>query len=130
MVHLSAVAFVGRRLLIRVVLSQVSLRVLELRHALVAQRTEFAFRFSGQHNAHKTQYTKRPAEGSGMPREKTKTETLSFRVGPGVKAAVRSAAERENRSLANMVEVMVLDYCERHGIEIARRQAGHPPKAR
>ena len=28
------------------------------------------------------------------------------------------AAEREHRSIANMVEVMVRDYCEREGIPI------------
>lgn len=49
-----------------------------------------------------------------------KTETLSFRMAPDLKEALRLAAEREHRSIANMVEVMILDYCERTGIQIKR----------
>lgn len=40
----------------------------------------------------------------------TKTETLTCRLAPEVKAALREAAAREHRSLANMLEVMVLRY--------------------
>jgi hypothetical protein len=43
----------------------------------------------------------------------TKTETLTCRIAPEVKAALRAAAEREHRSLANMLEVMVLRYTAR-----------------
>lgn len=48
----------------------------------------------------------------------TKTATLTFRIEPGLKEALRAAAEREHRSIANMVEVMIRDYCGRAGIEI------------
>ncbi len=48
----------------------------------------------------------------------TKTTTLTFRIDPAIKEALSLAAEREHRSLANMVEVLILDYCERNGIEI------------
>ncbi len=47
-----------------------------------------------------------------------KTATLSFRIEPGLKEALRAAAEQEHRSIANMVEVMVREYCERTGVEI------------
>lgn len=46
----------------------------------------------------------------------TKTEVVSVRVPPDVKAALVAAAEQERRSLASMVEFMVLDYCRAHGI--------------
>lgn len=46
----------------------------------------------------------------------TKTEVVSVRVPPDVKAALVAAAEQERRSLASMVEFMVLDYCRSHGI--------------
>ena len=46
----------------------------------------------------------------------TKTEVVSVRVPPDVKAALVAAAEQERRSLASMVEFMVLDYCRTHGI--------------
>jgi hypothetical protein len=47
----------------------------------------------------------------------TKTEVVSVRVPPDVKAALVAAAEQERRSLASMVEFMVVDYCRSHGIE-------------
>jgi len=48
----------------------------------------------------------------------TKTTTLTFRIDPGLKDALRMAAEREHRSIANMVEVLIRDYCRRNGIAI------------
>lgn len=48
----------------------------------------------------------------------TKTATLTFRVDPELKKALRTAAQQEHRSIANMVEVLIRDYCERHGIAI------------
>ena len=58
-----------------------------------------------------------------------KTSTLTFRIAPALKDALRTAAEREHRSIANMVEVMIRDYCGRNAIAIpgqggpSRRQA-------
>lgn len=52
-----------------------------------------------------------------------KTSTLTIRVAPGLKDALRRAAEREHRSLANMVEVMVRDYCTRHGVKVPQRES-------
>lgn len=40
-----------------------------------------------------------------------KTTTLTFRIEPGLKEALRTAAGREHRSIANMVEVLIRDYC-------------------
>lgn len=47
-----------------------------------------------------------------------KTTTLTFRIEPGLKEAVRAAAELEHRSLANMIEIMIRDYCGRAGVAI------------
>lgn len=47
-----------------------------------------------------------------------KTETITVRVEPAVKAGLKAMAERERRSLANMIEVMIRDYCGREGVEI------------
>lgn len=51
----------------------------------------------------------------------TKTTTLTFRINPSLKDALRLAAEREHRSLANMVEVLIRDYCVRNGIAISEQ---------
>ena len=48
----------------------------------------------------------------------SKSATLTFRIEPALKAALRSAATREHRSIANMVEVLIRDYCKRHDINV------------
>ncbi|NMG14478.1 hypothetical protein [Aromatoleum bremense] len=48
-----------------------------------------------------------------------KTATLSFRIEPGLKEALRTAAEQEHRSIANMVEVMIREYCGRNNVTIS-----------
>ena len=49
-----------------------------------------------------------------------KTTTLTFRIEPELKEALRTAAQQEHRSIANMVAVLIRDYCGRKGIEIAK----------
>ena len=53
-----------------------------------------------------------------------KTATLSFRIEPGLKEALRTAAEQEHRSIANMVEVMIREYCGRVGVEVLEASTG------
>lgn len=48
----------------------------------------------------------------------SKTATLTFRIDPGLKEALRTAASLERRSIANMVEVLIRNYCEQRGIVI------------
>ncbi len=43
-----------------------------------------------------------------------KTQAVSIRVEPQIKVALQTAAGREMRSLANMIEVMVVEYCRAH----------------
>lgn len=58
----------------------------------------------------------------------TKTEVVSVRVPPVVKAALVEAADQERRSLATIVEGMVLDYCKTHGITAAPVRTGKPDR--
>jgi hypothetical protein len=48
----------------------------------------------------------------------SKTATLTFRIDPNLKEALRIAANVEHRSIANMIEVLIRDYCDRRGITI------------
>ncbi len=48
----------------------------------------------------------------------TKSTTLTVRVHPEVKEGHRTVAEQERRSLANMIEIMIRDYCARNGVAI------------
>lgn len=41
----------------------------------------------------------------------TKTSTLTFRISPELKEALRTAAEREHRSVTNMIEVLIRNHC-------------------
>jgi len=47
-----------------------------------------------------------------------KTETITVRIDPAVKAGLRAVAEQERRSLANMIEVMIRQYCDAAGVRI------------
>jgi hypothetical protein len=49
---------------------------------------------------------------------KTKISTLNLRIQPGIKEAVREAAAREHRSVANMVEMLIRRHCDQTGISI------------
>lgn len=48
----------------------------------------------------------------------TKTSTLNLRIDPGLKEAVRVAAMRDHRSVANLVELLIRRHCEATGIPI------------
>ena len=47
-----------------------------------------------------------------------KTSTLTFRIEPALKDALRAAAAKEHRSIANMIAVMIRDYAGSKGITI------------
>ena len=48
----------------------------------------------------------------------TKPTTLTLRIDPVIKEGLRLLAEKDHRSLTNMVEVMIRDYCKLHDVTI------------
>lgn len=46
----------------------------------------------------------------------TKSETLNLRVSPTFKRALKQAADHEQRSMVNMLEVLLGEYCDSKGI--------------
>ena len=48
----------------------------------------------------------------------TKTDTLTARIDPALKQAVRIAAALERRSLSNRLEVMICEYCQQQGLAL------------
>jgi hypothetical protein len=52
-----------------------------------------------------------------------KTATLNLRIDPAIKEAIQEAAIRDNRSVANMVEVLIRRHCETIGISIPEQLA-------
>lgn len=49
--------------------------------------------------------------------KRPKVETLSIRTSADIKQLLRMAAEREHRSIASMVEVLILAYAQQHGLK-------------
>lgn len=56
---------------------------------------------------------------------KPQAVTVTLRIEKAVKDLLQAAAERDHRSMANMVEVLILRHCEANGISVA-----HPRKTR
>ena len=54
------------------------------------------------------------------------TFTLNLRIDPGLKEAVREAADLEHRSVANMVEMLIRRYCDEVGIVIPEQSELFP----
>ena len=52
-----------------------------------------------------------------------KTAALNIRINPNLKEALRIAAKREHRSVANMVEMLVIKHCENEGISIPEQKS-------
>jgi hypothetical protein len=50
-----------------------------------------------------------------------KNISVSFRVSARFKHLLEAAAARERRSQTNMLETLLYDYCEQHGIEAAHQ---------
>jgi hypothetical protein len=57
---------------------------------------------------------------------RTKIATLNLRIDPGLKEAVREAADMEHRSVANMVEILIRRYCDEAGIVITEQSEMFP----
>jgi hypothetical protein len=48
----------------------------------------------------------------------TKIATMNLRIDPDVKEAVKQAADKEHRSMANFIEVLIREHCEQVGIPV------------
>ena len=52
-----------------------------------------------------------------------KTAALNIRINPNLKEALRIAAKSDHRSVANMVEMLVIKHCENEGISIPEQKS-------
>ena len=52
----------------------------------------------------------------------TKSAALNLRINPALKEALRTAARLDHRSIANMVEKLIIEHCEKTGISIPEQQ--------
>ncbi|AXW50055.1 hypothetical protein CJO91_20125 (plasmid) [Ralstonia solanacearum] len=54
--------------------------------------------------------------------KRPKDETLSIRTSADIKQLLRMAAEKEHRSIASMMEVLILSYAHEHGLKAVTAQ--------
>lgn len=53
--------------------------------------------------------------------------TLTLRITPNSRDLLKLAAERDHRSMANMVEVLIINHCKANGIALdAKRKTSKP----
>lgn len=57
-----------------------------------------------------------------------KTETLNLRVSPALKELVRVAAARDHRTIANFIEVLVREHCDKYGVGISQELTKRPSR--
>jgi len=60
--------------------------------------------------------------------KRPKDETLSIRTSADIKQLLRLAAERERRSIASMMEVLILSYAGQHGLTVVAQPLEGAPK--
>jgi hypothetical protein len=53
-----------------------------------------------------------------MAREKRKTAVVTLRIEPRLKAAAEKAADRDQRSLTNFIEVLIVERCKTLNIKL------------
>jgi len=52
-----------------------------------------------------------------------KSTNLNLRIAPEVREALREAAERDHRSISNMVEYLIVLHCQRNEIPITKQKS-------
>lgn len=57
-----------------------------------------------------------------------KTEAVNFRMSPRVKVLLRLAAAHERRTLSNMLEVLIEDFCREHKLDAAVTAERNPSR--
>ena len=58
-----------------------------------------------------------------MPKgPKLKTATMTLRMEPELKAAAKIAARAQRRSVANFIEVLIVEHCDNHKIDIGNQK--------
>jgi predicted HicB family RNase H-like nuclease len=55
--------------------------------------------------------------------------TVTLRITETVRELLRAAAEKDRRSMANMVEVLILKHCEANGISVFHKRTTGKTKA-
>ena len=68
-----------------------------------------------------------------MVTDERKTQVVNLRMRPAVKELLRVAAERDHRTLSNLLEVLILEHCRRNNIlppEVAPQKATRRARAR
>ena len=55
--------------------------------------------------------------------------TITLRISRATRDLLKQAAEKDHRSMANMVEVLILRHCEACGISVSRPRTERKPRS-
>jgi len=55
--------------------------------------------------------------------------TITLRISPAIRDLLKQAAEKDRRSMANMVEVLILRHCEANRISVGTKRTTSKGKA-
>ncbi len=53
---------------------------------------------------------------------RVKSDSLTIRINPVVKEALRRASKHDRRSIGNLIEVLVLGHCRKIGVEVSEAE--------
>lgn len=54
--------------------------------------------------------------------------TITLRLSQATRDLLKQAAERDHRSMANMLEVLIIRHCEANGISVSRPRTERKPR--
>lgn len=80
----------------------------------------------GANLGRRRQYICNTFDSTDATMSRQKTETLSIRTSTEIKELIRLAAEREHRSVASMIEVLVLAYARKNHLVATAQSEGAP----
>jgi hypothetical protein len=55
-----------------------------------------------------------------------RSTNLNLRIAPEIRESLREGAEREQRSISNMVEFLIVQYCQKNEIPINKPKPSSP----
>lgn len=83
--------------------------------------------FGGRSNlGQRRPYICNTSDSADATMSRQKTETLSIRTSTEIKELIRLAAEKEHRSVASMIEVLVLAYARKNHLAATAQSEGAP----
>lgn len=103
----------------------ISAAIYRSKHPLLSSRARWVLDHTAE--AKRSTFAGQSTQDCDSVMKLPKVETLSIRTSADIKQLLRRAAEKEHRSIASMMEVLILNYAQEHGL-VAELQPIDGPK--